>query len=99
MALPYLKKKTPQSPNSIYSGEIYDLSKTLSGFYVSEAALYLEFPAFNPFLVATPPRTAYFWQGGDENMGEAGWDGLWASRGCLGSSDKGVLDIPFGTLK
>ena len=99
MALPYLKKKTPSSPNSIYSGEIYDLSKTLSGFYVSEAALCLEFPAFNPFLVATPPHTAYFWQGGDENLGEAGWDGLWASKGCRSSSDKGALDIPFGTLK
>lgn len=40
----------------------------LSSFYVSEAALYLEVPAFNPSRVATPLHTAYFWQGGDENV-------------------------------
>lgn len=71
---------------------MYDLSKTLSRFYVLGAALYLEFPAFTPFWVAAPPGTAYFWPGGDENLGEAGWDGL-------GSSNRGVLRIPLGTLK
>lgn len=39
---------------------MYDLSKTLSRFYVLGAALYLEFPAFTPFWVAAPPGTAYF---------------------------------------
>lgn len=55
---------------------MYDLSETVGSFYISEAALYLEFAAFNLLLVAPPPCPAYFWQEGDENMGEAGWDGL-----------------------
>lgn len=83
MTLWHQEKGAPSSSNSTYSGSIYDLANIWSSISTSETALNLEFPAFNPFSVATPLSTAYFWQGGDENMGEAVWGGLRASRGRL----------------